>query len=115
MPMVPDELSGTDWGPYVHISYCGVSVPPNNMGAKNTSAGLKGRRLNGGGGGGGRTPWYYQWRFYVRAAMGTVPSPSLMVCPPPSCIALMFVCPSIIAQVQLGQFKDVDGWILLWR
>ena len=52
MPMVPDELSGTDWGPYVHISYCGVSVPPNNMGAKNTSAGLKGRRLNGGGGGG---------------------------------------------------------------
>ena len=47
-----------------------------------------------------------------------LPSPSLMVCPlppPPSCVALIFVCPSIIAQVQLGQIKGVDGWILLWN
>ena len=28
--------------------------------------------------------------------------------PPPSCVALIFVCPSIIAQVQLGQVKGVD-------
>ena len=40
---------------------------------------------------------------YVRAAMGTVPPP------PHSCIALIFVCPIIIAQVQLGQIKSVDG------
>ena len=32
--------------------------------------------------------------------------------PPPSCIALIFVCPSINAQIQLGQIKCVDGWIL---
>ena len=44
-----------------------------------------------------------------------LPPPHLMVCPPPSCIALIFVCPSIIAQVQLGQIKGVDGWILFWR
>ena len=38
------------------------------------------------------------------------PPPNLMVCPPPpSYIALIFVCPSIIAQVQLGQIKGVDG------
>ena len=28
---------------------------------------------------------------------------------PPSCIALIFICPSIIAQEQLSQIKDVDG------
>ena len=51
MLMVPNELSGTDWGTYTHITYCGVSVSPNNMGAKSTSAGLKGQCLNEGGGG----------------------------------------------------------------
>ena len=57
-----------------------------------------------------------QWRFYVRADMGTAPPlPSLMVCSPHSYIALIFVCPSVVAQVQLGQIKGVDGWILLWR
>ena len=57
---------------------------------------------------------YIQWRFYVKAAMGTaLPPPSLMVRPlPSSCIGLSFVCPSIIAQVQLGQIKGVDGCIL---
>ena len=35
--------------------------------------------------------------------------------PSPSCIALIFVCSSIITQVQLGQIKGVNGWILLWR
>ena len=49
--------------------------------------------------------------------MGTAqPPPSLMVCPPPPrCIALIFVCLNIIAQVQLGQIKRVDDWILFWR
>ena len=41
------------------------------------------------------------------------PPPSLTVCPHPNCIVLIFVCPSIIAKVQLGQIKGVDGWILL--
>ena len=35
--------------------------------------------------------------------------------PPPSCVALIFICPSIIAQEQLGQIKGIDDWILLWR
>ena len=59
-----------------------------------------------------------QWRFYVRTVRGTAPPPSKfnnLPPPPPNCIALIFVCPSIIAQEQLGQIKDDDGWILLWR
>ena len=49
--------------------------------------------------------------------MGTAPPPQFYGLPPspPSCIALNFFGPSSIAQVQLGQIKGVDGWILLWR
>ena len=105
MPMVPDEFSGTDWGPYVHISYCGVSVPPNNMGAKNTSAGLKGRRLNGGGGGGGEKSVVLPVAVLRQGSNGHCPLPQFNGLPssqlycPNVCLPKHY-CPSTIRSIQ---------------
>ena len=42
--------------------------------------------------------------------MGTAPPPQFNDLPtPPSFIALIFVCPRIIAQLQSDQIKSVDG------
>ena len=49
-------------------------------------------------------------------ALPPPPSPSLMVCPPlPQLYCPNFCLPKHYCQVQFGQIKGFDGWILLWR